>query len=170
MPTFIRAVNKSSGSVYVFSSQSWVNGVNSCNATLAAGSHPNAELQADYDDGDRFDYFNLGGYPEGSSVMSLFDTTYSLSSSPYHASEAQGRVTIGDLRKKIKLLESKLTSSDGPDGPYLAQVSSDGEEVVYKWPDVASAAKVHGVKVEKLEDAIESGDVKYGFLWRMLGE
>ena len=49
--------------------------------------------------------------------------------------------------------------------PYIDQADPDSGEVIWSWQDVATAAKVHGVKVENLQKAVDDKEVKYGFAW-----
>lgn len=157
MSVIIRVSNSANGEVFVFGSPSWVSGVNGCVHQLRTQTHPNLELQADFDSGHRFDYYRLDGVgstEDLGSAVSAAVSRYSLVGSRYHPKVA---------RKRMSALEELKVAVAPP--AVLLQVSKDGD-VVYKWPSYEIAASVHGVKPEKIKDAVKDGVVKYGFLWR----
>lgn len=189
MATIIRMMNRNTGEVFVFAADSWVEGVNVAQKRLYDRNFPNIEIQADFDDGHSFDYHNMelvegdgekevAGYTElygrnaerylaGKNMPSMGQLR-ELSRAAADALASNGPDRIAELEARVAELESQLAVAGGElEKPYLMQIDPDSGEIVANWPDAGKAALVHGVKTDNLLEVIESGVIKYGFLWRM---
>ena len=175
MSSIIRITNTTKNRTFIFCAPSWPIGVNKTQQQLKAGTHDNPELQADFDDGNKFAFHNLETVDPSvaDEAVERYVNLYRLAGTPYHK-PGQKRLSYGQVRQMCKELSQELeetkvalaaASLNPLARPYIDQADPDSGEVIWSWQDVATAAKVHGVKVENLQKAVDDKEVKYGFAW-----
>lgn len=145
----MQLVNLTHGSKrYMFVADDFRQGSIGCEAMLKAGTHPCKLLQKDYCEGPVIEY-------------QLID---------YCVSDGNERLN--------QILKQQFLEGVEYHAPYvdesspaivLEQVDPDSGDVVMGWPSVEKAALVLGRSASNLEDVVDSGDQKYGFIWRSVG-